>query len=104
MAVDAPDRLRRFTCEVTRPRGVWSTHIPLLKQQPELALQLLDELAADDCAYVSTSMGNWLNDAGRTRPDFVLDACATWSAEYPLTFSRTRRLALRNLQERSHAL
>lgn len=104
MAAGAPDRLRRFTCEVTRPRGVWSTHIPLLKHQPELALQLLEELAPDDRAYVSTSLGNWLNDAGRTRPDFVLNACATWNAEYPLTFSRTRRLALRNLQGRSHTL
>ena len=72
MAHNAPERLRRFTSEVTRPRGVWSRHIPLFKDQPELALALLDELAPDASRYVSTSLGNWLNDAGRSRPWWML--------------------------------
>jgi 3-methyladenine DNA glycosylase AlkC len=101
MAHNASERQRRFTSEVSRPRGVWSTHIPMFKDQPELAIDLLNELAPDASRYVSTSLGHWLNDAGRSRPEFVLSACAAWSAQHPLTFTRARRLALRNLLERA---
>lgn len=39
--------LRRFACEVIRPRGVWSTHIPDLKLDPSRALPILELVVAD---------------------------------------------------------
>ncbi|HFF3759289.1 DNA alkylation repair protein [Stenotrophomonas maltophilia] len=91
--------LRRLACEALRPRGVWATHIAPFKQHPELALPLLEALADDPERYVQDSVGNWLNDAGKTQPQWLRDLCVRWQHEHPSAANAyIRKRALRSLR------
>ncbi|MFE6168681.1 DNA alkylation repair protein [Viridibacillus arvi] len=75
------ENIRRFSVESIRPRGVWTKHIETLKQEPQQALPILNLLKSDSSKYVQDSVGNWLNDASKTQPEWVINLCEKWEKD-----------------------
>lgn len=97
--LDHAENIRRFAIEVLRPRGVWCAHLPELKQAPHRALPLLDNVCNDESRYVQNSVANWLNDAAKSQPEWVLDVCAEWQRASPTKATAyICRRALRSLK------
>lgn len=93
------ENIRRFAVEAIRPRGVWCKHINALKEQPQLASVILEALKADPSPYVQLSVGNWLNDAGKTNSLWLTTLSDQWMEKSPgKATTQIIKKALRNLK------
>ena len=96
--VDRDDPLlRRFAVEALRPRGVWSQHIALFKDEPRHAMALLDRAAPTASKYVQDSVANWVNDVSRDHAEWATATVDRWLEEHGAAVQRLARRALRSL-------
>ena len=91
-------RLRRFAIEVSRPRSVWGKHSEVLKHQPELGRAVLEQVRCEGNRYVQLAVGNWINDASKTRPDWARALCAQWAQDGRKTTDSIVKRAMRTLR------
>jgi len=77
------ENVRRYAVEVLRPVGVWTKKISDFQENPEKGLPILESLKSDTSKYVRDSVANWLNDASKSRPDWVKSVCSRWTKESP---------------------
>jgi 3-methyladenine DNA glycosylase AlkC len=52
-----------------------------LKQNPAIALPVLEALKCDLSRYVQNSVANWLDDTAKTCPLFVKELFTRWETE-----------------------
>lgn len=98
----SPDaKLRRFAVEVSRPRSVWGQHCNPLKTDPQLARPILEAVRGETNRYTQLSVGNWLNDASKSRPDWVQALCNEWSRDGNAGTDWMARRGLRTLTARA---
>lgn len=88
--------LRRFSCEITRPRGVWCKHINFLKTNPQIAFILLNNLKNDDSLYVQNSIANWLNDLSKDNKVAFISFCKMLVNENCKNSYKILKKAMRN--------
>ena len=80
---DPDANIRRCAVESTRPMGVWTAHVPALKSDPALGFPILEPVRSDSSRYVQAAAANWLNDASKTQPDWVIGVTERWLVDSP---------------------
>jgi len=80
---EADENIRRFAVETLRPVGVWVKKIQEFQEDPEKGKPILEPLKSDTSKYVRDAVANWLNDASKSQPDWVIQCCKQWKIDSP---------------------
>jgi len=80
---DTDENVRRYAVEALRPVGVWTKKIVAFQEHPEKGISLIAPLKSDASKYVRDAVGNWLNDASKSQPEWVISICSIWEKESP---------------------
>jgi len=73
--------VRRFSTEGCRPRLPWAMALPVLKDDPDNILPILENLKNDESEYVRKSVANNLNDITKDNPDIVINLIKKWKGK-----------------------
>lgn len=92
----ADEHVRRLASEGSRPRLPWAARVGALKNDPTLAIPILERLNADPSLYVRKSVANHLNDIAKDQPAWLVDRLDHWPQDDPRTAWIVRH-ALRTL-------
>jgi 3-methyladenine DNA glycosylase AlkC len=71
---DSNPNVRRAVTEGLR---IWTTR-DYFREHPEVAIQLLSQLRADESEYVRKSVGNALRDISRKHKDLIANEIQKW--------------------------
>jgi 3-methyladenine DNA glycosylase AlkC len=83
---DHPDeQVRRLASEGSRPLLPWGRALPVLRDDPTLALPILEALREDPSAFVRRSVANHLNDLSKNHPALVRSMATRWLRDAPAT-------------------
>jgi 3-methyladenine DNA glycosylase AlkC len=77
-AKDENVHIRRWASEGTRPRLPWGERLHDFIQDPNLTLDILEELKFDSELYVRKSVSNHLNDITKDHPKRVIQLLTRW--------------------------
>jgi len=80
-ALHSDANVRRFSSEGSRPRLPWGKGVPMLKQNPETILPILEILRNDTSDYVRRSVANNLNDISKDHQTFFIETVKLWHNE-----------------------
>jgi 3-methyladenine DNA glycosylase AlkC len=61
-----------------------------------MGLPIIEPLKSDEEKYVQDSVGNWLNDASKSKGDWVIKLCKKWNEVSPT--KETKRITNRGLR------
>ncbi len=78
----------------------WAAYSIAIAPSPQLE-NTLDRVMEDPSRYVQDSCANWLNDAAKSNPDWVIHYCDQWRKQSTLaSLSYITRRALRSTTDR----
>lgn len=80
-ALHSDVNVRRFSSEGSRPRLPWGMGVPMLKQQPQTILPILETLRFDSSDYVRRSVANNLNDISKDHQSLFISTVEKWHKE-----------------------
>ncbi len=93
--------VRRLASEGLRTRLPWAIKVPLLFDNPQLILPVLDQLVNDESEWVRRSVANSLNDLNKDFPQLAIAFTRKWKDHSP-EVNQALKHGMRTLLKQGH--